>query len=290
MPPRPYVAILLVFWVAVALWFLQRELWPQFRPDAPPPFVVDFVDKVQKRSTDIRWGVTRNGTPDYFTASTSVEFIPSARCYDLKGTFGPNQKEMPPAQKFTVESTIRITRQGELRQVSIKVTKNEHSLEDQITIEGDVAPSGPFDDGTLALRWRIPREQVDQTLPPAEVALHGAVLNPYQPLGRIPGLHAGRRWRMLMIDPLGDPSHGVQYLQASVQPELHAVPWEGHDAPCWVVEFRDPQRVVAVMWVRESDGSVLRHDAYLGPDHWQLDRVKGRIAMNNPRNPVRSGS
>src|SRR5207248_1949509 len=174
-----------------------------------------------------------NGVPDFFQASTSVEYQPNERCYDFLGVFQGYQKLLAVGEKkLSVDSKVRISREGGLRRVEFKVTRQTVLPQGQLsdpnitTIEGDVVSFGPLGDGQVALRWQNPSEQMDVTSEPAEVALQGMLLNPFQPPSRLPGLHGGRHWRMPMIDPVGDPAHGIQGVEAEVLPQVQAFPFE----------------------------------------------------------------
>src|SRR5262245_45292661 len=52
MPPRSWVVVITVFWLATAGWLYQRDLWPRLRTDEPSPFTFDLSDEARIEMND----------------------------------------------------------------------------------------------------------------------------------------------------------------------------------------------------------------------------------------------
>src|SRR5207302_1863942 len=99
----------------------------------------------------------------------------------------------------------------------------------------------------------------------------GSVLNPLQPLNRLPGLRRGQRWEVPLVHPLADVAHKylkdvigtapapqLRVLQAEVLPETQWLEWGVNhtQVPCLVIEYHSDD-MTGKTWVRASDGVVL---------------------------------
>ncbi len=110
----------------------------------------------------------------------------------------------------------------------------------------------------------------------------GNILNPLHPVPKIKGLRPGRRWRMPILNPLGDAIEpaikavfeknnlqppqiklptGPAFVDAEVLSETATIKVNDQEYPCWIIEYRGDERP-AHTYVRVSDGAVMRQEAY----------------------------
>src|SRR5262249_17825290 len=104
------------------------------------------------------------------------------------------------APAWWIESQYRVTREGELRQVTAKVALHLEGVE----ITADLHGRAENKRLTPHLRIAAPGFQFEPSLPPVEVPPRGSVLNPSQPVNKLRGLRPGQRWRIPVVDPLTD--------------------------------------------------------------------------------------
>lgn len=266
MPPRHLILIILAFWLATTGWLFYRDLWPRLLPDAPPPFTIELADEVSEQK--IRWKLFENGEDRSSYAFSWVHYRPEDDTFDVSSEFklfarGQVKGEGDPDQ--VVESTYRVTRDGQLRQVQAQVSVKSLGVQARITAQVDGPRLRPH------LQLVGPSIQVDQDLTPVAVSRRGSVLNPLQPLNRIQGLRPGQRWRVPLIDPLDEALSAFTgrpaapgFLDAEVLAEPEALTWgsfhhERTDA-CLVIVYRGEDHQ-ARTWVRASDGLVVRQEA-----------------------------
>jgi len=111
----------------------------------------------------------------------------------------------------------------------------------------------------------------------------GSVLNPMHPVPKVKGLTPGKRWRMPILNPLGDavepalkalwaelqPNQpfnfklpaGPKFVDAEVLTEIVEVEYNGRLERCRVIEYRGEDQP-ARTYVRIEDGAVIRQEAF----------------------------
>jgi hypothetical protein len=314
MPPRHITLVIAAFWVAMSGWLFYRDLWPSLRPGAPPPYVIDLVDEARFRESNNHWFVFQNGREVGY-ANTWVDFRGSDDTFRMNGEFKIRRPQGVAGDPLLeMKSMYRVTRSGELREVSAEVTIRvvpflQFFVGSSVSrllapvfknvdaeIKGSV--SGPVRDGKLALRYKVPQFQIEDELPPIDVANRGSVLNTMQPLNRLHDLRPGQQWQIALFDPLSlivdslagsklaDPLIGsipanlrVQTMDAEVR-EANLVWSQDVDQSseviaCLVIDYKR-EDAQARTWVRKSDGMVLQQEAHFLNQEMILKRLLDR--------------
>lgn len=136
-------------------------------------------------------------------------------------------------------------------------------------------------DGRFLPQWRVTGEQRDPIWNPVALSRRGHVLLLFHPLNRLPGLKAGQRWVVPLIDPEAalnlDRTREVRNVLADVS-EADAPPdtlsGRGRPQRLLVVRYLDGNREVGSTWVRPSDFFVLRQELTFSSDKYVLERMR----------------
>src|SRR5262249_44363157 len=128
--------------------------------------------------------------------------------------------------------------------------------------EASVRCRGTVRDNQFLPQWRMSGEQREPTWSPVALSPPGHVLLPFPPLNRLPGLQAGQRWPVPLIDLEAalnmDRAREVRTVQAEVS-VAGPDDWDSK-TPAFLVTYRDGDRVVARAWVRQSDFLVVKQE------------------------------
>jgi hypothetical protein len=294
MPPRPIVLAIVLFWLSMSGWLFYRDLWPSLRPGDPPPYVIDLADEARRQAVRTRWFIYR-GEKRIGLALTWVSYEQVTDTFELHseipkldlGGIGPLRIE---ARRL--EGMYRVSREGDLREVSAELYLDIVGLGllGGSDAGAKIKIAGLLADGTFtptgSLIWNGHQEPLP--LEPVPVSGRGNVLDPLHPVGRIQGLRPGQHWRAPVVDPLSDSLRamvqrnpvlqpfvkqdaGIRSLQAEVLPETHMLLWQDEEIVCLVVQYSD-REITTQVWVRESDGTVLRQEASIGGEKLVLER------------------
>src|SRR5436309_3009266 len=117
MPPRFVTVLVVLFWLGTSAWFFQREVWPSLRSGDPPPFVIDLVDEAHHQQ--ILWDVLQ-GDKKVGKAITHIAYDQADDSFRLEGQFVLTGLAGGVA-RVEVKSMYRVTREGDLREVSAHV-------------------------------------------------------------------------------------------------------------------------------------------------------------------------
>ncbi len=270
MPPRPVAFIVVLFWLAANGWLIYREVWPNWRAGEPPPYTIDLTQELSKQT--VGWEVLQKGAR-VGRALSGVERQPD-RTYKLRSQFHFDKLRLLGIDIRRLVSAYHVTEDGELLGLSAEVVI-EQSLGKHGILEHDFAMQGAVENGQLLPHFFYNKEKLALGEVRIPVAGRGGALNPLDPLNRVTGLSAGRRWRIALFDPLGSElskALGPQFqevleaVQGMTIPTLEAevrdddLAWDGADVPCFKIEYRKPgeQELAAATWVRRRDGLVLQ--------------------------------
>jgi hypothetical protein len=272
MPPRFLSWTIVAFWLGTSSWLFVRDLRPRLFPSGPPPFTIDLNDEARS-NIGTRWAIYRNGKDSGY-CDTTVRQIRQDDTFELHGLFklwlGPRGAQQA---DVVIESTYRVTRDGELRALRTKATAGLLGMQFEGRIEGKIE-NGVFAPAVTGEIKALQRMKFSATLDPVTVSKGGSVLNPLQPIHRLPGLRKGQRWEMPLVDPLSDLIYKylkevagdlikprLRILHAEVAPTTQLLEWgDNHEqVPCLVIEYVS-EDTTARTWVRESDGVVLRQE------------------------------
>lgn len=273
MPSRPIVAAIVFFWLAMAGWYVFRDLAPRWAADAAPPYHIDLTDEVSasRMGSAISWNVYLENKHVGMGATKVVRSKEDRRRFELRGEFfnlrAPIVKDVLDLRKLW--NRYVVTQEGDLVEMEAGTTlsllvdvpvlgKGEHTL----------LASAKMVDGQMTPRITLDGQEWNM-LGDVAMARHGRILNPLYPFNRIPGLSEGKTWKEPLLHLTGD---FASHLSArSVPREVFAevvtdsLSWNDEDVACFKIEYRGgPQRsVVARTWVRRRDGLVLRQEANL---------------------------
>jgi hypothetical protein len=254
MPSRRGIVGIVVLWLTALGWLLYRELWQQ--AGQPPPFTVDLADEVGAQTAG--WDVLCDKKPAG-SARTSVRRTPQ-RLLEMQCQFSPNRWRTHGLTVKHLATVYRITPRGVLRELTASVTLTMFwGGEFKTEISG--RSEGGFFTPLLRCGGDFPQA-------PVAVSPNGQVLNVLHPLHKMAELRSGQTWRTPLLNPLavaaagppGDPS-SIGIAEARV--EAAALAWDGATVPCWRVAYHaEGDRLAARLWVRRSDGLVLRQEAH----------------------------
>lgn len=301
MPSRAVSILILTFWLSTLGWFVHRELWPSLFPSDAPPFVIELGDEVTAQFTgpnarrDVLWEVNRNGEMIGF-AETRLRYFREDNTFEMESRVtnlkvkGFVQIEVP---EFV--NSYRVNRQGELR--GLRMTGNVKLAVLGLSVTGTVEFNGEVREGKLYREGQLNLPGLGVVRPrfPVIEAPRGSVLNPMHPVPKVK-VRPGHRWRMPVMDPLSDAVEPVlqaimeqvqpgqlldlkkllparsQFLDAEVLNERVELEYNREKFRCIVIEFRGDGRT-ARTYVRESDGAVLRQEAFTQGERIALIRL-----------------
>jgi hypothetical protein len=300
MPARHHILIILAFWVATMGWLFFRDLKPLMTRGEPPPFTIDLADEASAKV--VAWTVLKKAPPKKARAkdgrvleryqnrgyaNTWVKYREADDTFEVSGQFklwSGDRKDQKPDQ--VVESMYRVSRAGELQEIRANVTASLFGFEVVGHVKGEVK------DRLFNPHFEISSKDsginLSRDLSPVEVSAHGSVLNPLQPLNRLPKLRMAQHWTMPLVDPLADALTAavhrqavpVRYLDVEVLPQILTLPELILDnalyprrggIPCLVIDYAGDD-ISARTWVRELDGLVFRQEVTQQGDTLILDR------------------
>src|SRR5580765_1026597 len=118
MPPRIVTAGILVFWLAMTGWLIQREIMPLMIAGASPSYQPDLTDELG--SPVLNWNVFRNGKRE---GSATSRVIPNDdRTFDFSSTYLLNGLAIGPVRFEMIELNYKVADDGKLRAVDVSVT------------------------------------------------------------------------------------------------------------------------------------------------------------------------
>ena len=308
MPPRTVTLTILAFWLATFGWFCHHELWPRLRPGQRPPYTID-LDQEASGPGGRHWEVFYNGQT-IGNATTWVShrheddtYELGTKCWFTKFSFPVNVPLVGHLGDLDVrhmESTYRVTRDGDLREVEADVVaefrarparshrgagegQDLEAPDPESAIRGHV--EGAVQDGTFAPVWRVESPLVGRQelhSDPVEVATGHSVLSPLQPWNRLLDVQEDKRWQIRLFDPLMDSvgtlvpgaarAVTVRELEAGVLQGTQDLTWHNTEVPCLVIEYRGDD-ITGRTYVRKSDGLVLRQEMTRQDHRLTLERV-----------------
>jgi hypothetical protein len=286
MPPRSITLAILVFWVGMTAWLLQREIWPRIAPGSPPAFEVALLDGSRTAETRTPWRMVRRPiTPatqndnrgaitqvmTWVTAGPDDTLILHAAPEARRFPFEPGLRVFAPA---VIASSYRVTREGRMLGFTVEVQLPAAlpiALGAQKgTFEGEVR------DRICTIRWES-GSQSSRNRGSEQVAVspNGVVLLPLHPLYRMGGLSPGRTWSVWLLDPVASTSPGASPqltpVNASVLPDLQPLQSaSGRVKECRVIEY-EGKDISGQTWV-DPEGPVLKVVFRLGNEEWEINR------------------
>ena len=296
MPSRRVVALIVAFWVATTAYIVYRDLWPRLFASGPPPVAIDLADEAAQ-NVPVRWTILRNGEKVGWLI-TQMRYVEEDDTFRFTSEYKQLRLAIMGVEFHVPEFTtaIRVTRNGDLREQSAEgkleiIWQGIQFGTAELKLAGTVA-DGQLTaklDGSYRALGKAP-QSISRTLDPVPVPV-GQPLNPMQPVNRLRGVKPGQRWVVNESDPLGEavtmivgevagqvgvksPEKKRDVLIDEVLGSPRDLQWYEHLVPCWVIEYRREQELVARTWVRQTDGKVLKQEAFLGGEQIAFERVE----------------
>jgi hypothetical protein len=259
MPARHHVLIIIAFWVTTSAWLWQRDIWPRLASHQPPPSI-DLADEAH--ALPIRWTVYQGDRRGGY-ALTGVHYHEEDDTFSLESTFKFwTRKELTGEPDRLVQSSCRVTRDGDIRAVSALVKANLWVG----NVKGHIQGTVDNDRLTPHVEISCGNRSVEADLAPVAIARRGGVLNPLLPVNRLTGLKRGQRWRVPMLDPIAEAllayvreqPPATKFLEAHVLDSSEELAWQLKRPPvsCLIIDYTGDD-TFGRTWVRESDGLVL---------------------------------
>lgn len=278
MPSRWASWTIIVFWLVMMAWLTGAELYHRFgtRPRLQDTLAASAqvgpvhwnITEILKRDRPLREGEAPEERP-LGTAVTEVQLDARSGKYHLI-------QQIHLVRLFNTGFSLNLTSRsevnlfGRLQEIRFKAAIPEVNLHCDLIGR----PQGP-DKLRIQAFFRIASEnhEVEQTISYDGTDL---VLSSLCPLDRMPGLKPGQTWKTPIVDPvesiLGQSFSSGNLTTAEIsrpavtvrvwdQPQ--GLLWRGEYVPCLVVEAVQGGRSMKI-YVRESDGLVLRQTAELG--------------------------
>jgi len=289
MPPRIVVAGIFAFWLATTGFVFHRDLWPRIFASGPPPVSIELADEA-RQNIPAKWILQRNGQ-QVGRLTTQMKYLDAEDTFQFSYHYSEFKLDQGDISLVASEavSVVRMTRAGDLKEqtmdgkVKVLLRGNE-IVQGTINIHGVVANKVLTGRAELKSNWG----NLVGDLDPVPVPPHGQPLNPLQPVNRL-HVRASQEWVVHESNPLQDAVRdllkkkiaevGLRLPEEKQKPSLVArvsnspqtLTWKREEAACWVIEYRR-EEVVARTWVRESDGKVLRQEAFEKGENLTFER------------------
>ena len=257
MPSRLGIVAILLFWLGSTTWLVVREIVPLFRTGEPPAFFTDVTDEV--RGTTINWKIFRKGHNIGWGESQVQPH--SDRTFTLSSVLRFQDLKILVADVTKIAARYRVDKDGNLKELAteVRITLADRPLVGEIkgkVVAGQFTPRVYIGGVETDLGPLKPQ--------PVRVGAHGNILNTMHLVNKIPGLYAGRSWRVPLVDPLGALLPGqkstISVLIADVRDGI--LTWQNQEVPCFRIDYAEPgKQAIAHTWVRRGDGLVLRQEA-----------------------------
>lgn len=278
MPPRPFVVLVVLGWLAATGWLVADKWLPWWRPAEQPPFAVELADEVapehatwlvykkDKRigSAETRMSPRKDGL---FELTTRLRDLDLSRSYaDVR---------IP-----SFATTRTVTRDGDLVTLDAKavmVVKLKGLDVDQ-RIEAVIRGRVVGDELRGECEFDAGDGPAKEPLAPIKLTSKNA-FSPLQPLQKYPPLRPGQTWRVSNLDPVSEamnaavrqiaskkwglnfsPPEQPKELRAEVQKDTEEVVHRDKTYTCRVILF-EGDRMSARTWVDVADGKVVRQEA-----------------------------
>ena len=184
------------------------------------------------------------------------------------------------SMEMEVESNMLINPLNQLQSFDSKLRFRPSSGQSLVAIDGNV------EGDALVLNYRcgdFPPEKISVPMPDSKIR------DGFSPETELRGLRLGQKWTIVSYSPLSLPANSLDLLQhraptvvllAEVE-EKQDLRWNGRMEPAWLVVYRsdtsqNPGSESTVrnrMWVRVSDGTVIREEVVLGGNSLTFNRM-----------------
>jgi hypothetical protein len=279
MPPRLFCVAIVAFWLLCTAWLVQRDLWPRLAPGEPPllPTVADEARRSRSRES---WRAVRSapGARDQqYLIQTWGGYHSDEETFEFRAVAMHRQRGDDPKllRLERLTSVYRVNRDGSMKSFEVDV-------EIPAGLLGVVQKQKAHFHGIAAgkvcnLHWERGNDRdLRSGVEPFEVSRRGVVWLPLHPLYWLKGLRPGLAWGQPGFDPLGNAgllssTPAAEWVNARVRKQTEPLAWQGQEVACLVVDY-DGDQLSGSTWVSAADDRVLRIEARLGDERWQITR------------------
>jgi hypothetical protein len=292
-----YRSAVLVLWLSTTFWLVDRKIVPTLLIGEPPAYATPGKDRQRPVAWYLNLNESRLGwaLSDIGRQTTDVTEIHSLVHFDglpwdqLLPTY---LREVARASiqaansiEMEVESHMLINPLNQLQSFDTKLRFRPNMGQSLVAIEGNV------EGDALVLNSRCgnyPQEKITVPMPDHKIR------DSFSPETELRGLRLGQKWTIVSYSPLSLPSNALDLLQhraptvvllAEVE-EKKDLMWNGKMEPAWLVVYRSDtsqspgseSTVRNRMWVRVSDGTVIREEVFLGGNTLTFSRMSEKDA------------
>lgn len=297
MGTRTFNLLVVVFWLAATSWLVVEKIVPHMQRGKPPQYLIP--DRRQKPREEIvywtielvasqqdqanaagRLGWAASRIVPRIGGRTEMQSRVQLWRLPLAAMGGPMMRTMLGLARIDERVEMGINSSIQLDE-RLQLSRFESSV-----IIGDgpawCTITGANNDGQLEVSARLNRGE------PQQVASYwlgdqSVVSDGNAPRGYMLELTKGQSWKTQQLSPLkagGGGDVSSEDLEATVMRQEDIL-WDGHSERCWLVEFhRDSgagskwaETPLRQMWVRPSDGMVLREDIQILGRKLKFERV-----------------
>jgi len=274
MANRIFVSSIVVLWLGSMAWLVVERILPSFVSGQPP--VIDNYTTNEVVAWSVCWGGERVG----YAASVRLEgtagavelhnriLLKDAPLIDLAPLWMRHAVGIIGSMSFDASTRIEFDSLGNFSAFESPISLNE--MPSVLNISGRV------NDSNLDLKIR----SSDISYPisiymPDRKSLNEALF----PDARLPSMYEGRRWSEEVYSPFHAPNDPIELVQAEVV-STESMEIQGKIRRLLRIEYRGRvgsgvdknSRLQAVSWVKK-DGTVLRHDVYIGGSELRFERL-----------------
>jgi len=292
MPGRFVTALILLFWVAMAAWFILRDAWPRLDPEEPPRLTVDLVDEGGganriARSIGTHWTVDQtpvNGEKVRYFMESLTTYDPNSDIFSLIAELQGKSLDLK------LNSTYRMDRDGNIHALEVVVEHYRQRVlpdgkRDQVLERGDEFSFDIRDRHATLTRTAFNETQRQEkvVIDLGDVCLphSGLIQSPLHPTYRLERFLPGRSWRVPFFDPLGTSNGTVQpcltWLDARVRHDrdnLQVTRESRSKSVACVVCDLTGDGVQGTIWQDAENGEMLRQEWTIRGERWLIQQSR----------------
>jgi hypothetical protein len=275
MPNRWISSGIVLFWLIMMGWLVGRETWQRYgaRPKLQETLAASAA------AGPVHWTILQEEKP-LGQATTEIKFSPQIGQYELIQNLHLRRilgltMGLAPELSLRVDSRTIVNLFGDLQSFFVQVRVPEVQL--QCTVKGT-----PVEGSRLVMAVTILLNNAKWKEEEYQLAYDGKdlLLNSLCPLDRMPAVQPGQQWETPLVDPLSSaftlhPMAGTidrSPVKVKVLSEPQGLVWGGDYVSCWVVDSKRGDLHVQI-WVRQSDGLVLKQTMHWGSTSLEVVRV-----------------
>ena len=274
MANRVFVSAIVILWLSSMTWLFVERVFPSFVSGQPP------LAESYKTGEVAAWSVQWGGNSLGYAASVCTDGIEgTTELHNRIFLENAPLLELAPAWMRHVVGEIGNVSFDAITRIEFDSLDTFSAFDTRISLNempSVLIMAGRVKDSYLDLKIRT--GGIPYSTPvylPDKKALSEALF----PKAKLPLMYEGRVWREEVFSPFHSPSDPVEIIQAEVVSE-ESMEYLGEIRRVMRVEYRGMvgsgvprnSRLQAVSWV-ERDGTVLRHDFYVGGSKMRFERL-----------------